>query len=106
MKRGWRLLGVLLAGTRCSSSSAKPPVDAGGAASATADAAPAAPDGAVESDAAADTAADAGSEGTDATLAGASTWTGIYDDLFTNPANPSNCMGSSCHDPGIQKGID
>jgi len=106
MKRGWRLVGVLLAGTSCSSSSAKPPVDAGDAAGATADAAPAAPDAAVEPDAAADTATDGGSEGTDATLAGASTWTGIYDDLFTNAANPSNCMGSSCHDPGIQKGID
>jgi hypothetical protein len=108
MKRGWWLVGVLLAWTSCSSSSAKPPVDA----AATADAAPAAPDGSAGSDAAVDTAAatdgaaDAGSDGTDATLAAASTWTGIYDDFFTNPANPSNCMGSSCHDPGIQKGID
>ena len=108
MKRGWWLVGVLLAWTSCGSSSAKPPVDA----AATADAAPAAPDGSAGSDAAVDTvaatdgAADAGSDGTDATLAAASTWTGIYGDLFTNPANPSNCMGLSCYDPGIQKGID
>jgi hypothetical protein len=37
---------------------------------------------------------------------GAPTWTGIYADLFTNPTFASNCMGSSCHDPGIQHGID
>ena len=34
------------------------------------------------------------------------TWTGIYQDLFVNNGNPSNCMGASCHDPGTEKGID
>ncbi len=42
----------------------------------------------------------------DASGVGAPTWTGIYADLFTNPTSASNCMGSSCHDPGIQHGID
>ena len=41
----------------------------------------------------------------DALLAGA-TWTSIYQTILVNPSNPSNCMGSSCHDPGIQKGVD
>jgi len=34
------------------------------------------------------------------------TWSGIYQDLLVNQSYPSNCTGSSCHDPGIEKGID
>jgi hypothetical protein len=41
----------------------------------------------------------------DAVVAGA-TWTAIYGSLLSNASYPSNCTGSACHDPGIQKGID
>ena len=34
------------------------------------------------------------------------TWSGIYQNLLVNQSYPSNCTGSSCHDPGIEKGID
>lgn len=34
------------------------------------------------------------------------TWTAIYQNLLINQRNPSNCTGSSCHDPGTQKGLD
>ena len=34
------------------------------------------------------------------------TWSGIYQDLLVNQSYPSNCTGSSCHDPGIEKGLD
>jgi len=34
------------------------------------------------------------------------TWNGIYQDLLVNQSYPSNCTGSSCHDPGIEKGLD
>ena len=34
------------------------------------------------------------------------TWSGIYQTLLVNQSYPSNCTGSSCHDPGIEKGID
>jgi hypothetical protein len=42
--------------------------------------------------------------GTDAALP--ATWTGIYQNLLVNQSYPSNCAGSSCHDPGTEKGID
>src|SRR5437764_6660291 len=42
--------------------------------------------------------------GTDA--APAVTWSRIYQTLLVNQSYPSNCTGSSCHDPGIEKGID
>jgi len=34
------------------------------------------------------------------------TWSGIYQNLLVNQSYPSNCTGTSCHDPGIEKGID
>ena len=34
------------------------------------------------------------------------TWTAIYQNLLVNQSYPSNCTGSSCHDPGIEKGLD
>ena len=34
------------------------------------------------------------------------TWSGIYQSLLVNQSYPSNCTGSSCHDPGIEKGLD
>lgn len=42
--------------------------------------------------------------GVDATAA--VTWTAIYQNLLVNQSSPSNCTGSSCHDPGTQKGLD
>jgi hypothetical protein len=42
--------------------------------------------------------------GTDA--AAPATWTAIYENLLVNQSYPSNCTGASCHDPGIEKGID
>ena len=33
-------------------------------------------------------------------------WTAIYQNLLVSQSNPSNCTGSSCHDPGTQKGFD
>jgi hypothetical protein len=50
------------------------------------------------------TAKDAG--GGDAVSAYAATWTDIYNKMLNNPQYPSNCMGSPCHDPGTQKGLD
>jgi len=34
------------------------------------------------------------------------TWTSIYQTLLVNTSYASNCTGSSCHDPGTQKGVD
>jgi|tagenome__1003787_1003787.scaffolds.fasta_scaffold20626141_1 hypothetical protein len=34
------------------------------------------------------------------------TWSGIYQTLLVNQSYPSNCTGASCHDPGIEKGLD
>ena len=34
------------------------------------------------------------------------TWTDLYRSLFDNPSYPSNCMGSGCHDPGSEKGVN
>jgi len=34
------------------------------------------------------------------------TWSRIYQTLLVNQSYPSNCTGASCHDPGIEKGID
>jgi hypothetical protein len=34
------------------------------------------------------------------------TWSAIYNNLLVNQSYPSNCTGSSCHDPGSEKGID
>ena len=34
------------------------------------------------------------------------TWSTVYGQLLVNPSYPSNCTGSSCHDPGVEKGID
>jgi hypothetical protein len=36
----------------------------------------------------------------------APTWSAIYSQFFANPSYPSNCLGSGCHAPGTQKGID
>jgi hypothetical protein len=33
-------------------------------------------------------------------------WSAIYQTLLVNQGYPSNCTGSSCHDPGIEKGLD
>lgn len=42
--------------------------------------------------------------GTDA--APPATWSGIYQNLLVNQGYPSNCTGASCHDPGLEKGLD
>jgi hypothetical protein len=34
------------------------------------------------------------------------TWSAIYQSLLVNQSYPSNCTGSSCHDPGTEKGLD
>jgi len=34
------------------------------------------------------------------------TWSAVYGQLLVNPSYASNCTGSACHDPGIEKGID
>src|SRR5579885_1201207 len=44
-------------------------------------------------------------DGGDAATA-APSWSRIYSQLFVNSSYPSNCAGATCHDPGIQKGID
>ena len=36
----------------------------------------------------------------------AATWSTVYGQLLVNPSYASNCTGSACHDPGIEKGID
>lgn len=36
----------------------------------------------------------------------APTWSAIYGQFLVNASYPSNCTGSACHDPGIEKGID
>jgi hypothetical protein len=108
---GW-FVGVLVALGGCGSNSVIAPPDGGdalndaGVTNDTADAAgatDAAADTRTPSDGAGDAVADSRP---DAPGVGAVTWSGIYGDLFTNPTHPSNCMGSSCHDPGVQKGID
>lgn len=33
-------------------------------------------------------------------------WSTVYSQLLVNPSYASNCTGSSCHDPGVEKGID
>ncbi len=49
---------------------------------------------------------DAGPPGAGMDAAPVATWSGIYQNLLVNQSNPSNCTGASCHDPGIQKGLD
>lgn len=34
------------------------------------------------------------------------TWSSVYSQLLVNPGYASNCTGSACHDPGIEKGLD
>ncbi len=56
-------------------------------------------------DAAAERTASADGGGSDAAAA-TPTWSAIYAQLLVNAGYPSNCMGSGCHDPGVEKGID
>ena len=117
MKRvGW-FVGAFLAWSGCGSNGANAPLDSGVPIDASvapdtraadrAGGVDAAADATTVSDGPGDGGAAGGSDAlADALVAGAATWTGIYGDLFANPASPSNCMGSSCHNPGIQKGID
>jgi hypothetical protein len=49
-------------------------------------------------------AADLDGPGADATATTAA-WSAIYGQLVS-PGYPSNCAGSDCHDPGVQKGLD
>ena len=34
------------------------------------------------------------------------TWSAIYQNLLVNQNKPANCAGASCHDPGVEKGLD
>jgi hypothetical protein len=123
MKPAWWMVAALLAWGACGSDNATSPSD-GGTLDAARDGADtgAVPDSGVSADGLVDTGAsrdvaDTGAaDAADATqaaddgggdaLVASPTWSGIYADLFVNPAYASNCMGSSCHDPGTQKGID
>ncbi len=38
--------------------------------------------------------------------AAAPTWSEVYSQILVNGSSPSNCLGSACHDPGVEKGLD
>ncbi|HLK92699.1 MAG TPA: hypothetical protein VKZ18_22590 [Polyangia bacterium] len=98
----WRLVcGACLVAGACGGTSAPVTADAAphGPVPLVADAAPA------RVDAAANPTARADAAGPEAQSA-AATWSAIYAQLLVNASYPSNCMGSGCHDPGVEKGID
>ena len=101
----WKLVcGACLVGGACGGTSAPVAVDASPrAAPATTDAAPAAAPAHLDAAPAPTVTADGGGPGQSSP---APTWSAIYAQLLVNASSASNCMGSGCHDPGIEKGID
>jgi hypothetical protein len=97
----WKLVvGMAVAGAACGGSTASDPLDAAvHTAPALVDAHPS------EVGSPGDGATAADGPGAEAS-AGAPTWTAIYGQLLVNAGYPSNCLGSGCHDPGVEKGID
>ena len=103
MKLGRMLWGLTVVGVGCgSSATVSPPVDAAAhtAPAAAMDAHAADLGAAVDAKAAVRDAASADQS------AGAPTWSTVYSQLLVNPSYASNCTGSACHDPGVEKGID
>jgi hypothetical protein len=103
MKLWWLMCGACLVGGACGGTSAPVAADASTRAAqpAVTDAAPAP----ARLDAAADGTASSNGGGPDASPA-SPTWSAIYAQLLVNASYPSNCTGSACHDPGVEKGID
>jgi len=99
MKIGWWVLGVALGCATCGSGAGTPAVIDASPAATTAMNVHASDGGAADRH----TTSDGSS--TDLPEA-APTWSAIYSQLLVNAGSPSNCMGSGCHDPGVEKGID
>jgi hypothetical protein len=102
MKLGMLLWGLTVLGLGCGGSSGvSPAVDAAAPTGvATMDAHPPDLGGAVGAKVATPDAASADQS------AAVPTWSTVYRQLLVNPSYASNCTGSSCHDPGVEKGLD
>lgn len=99
MKIWWLVWGVALGCAACGSGAGTPAVIDASPAATTAMNVRASDGGAADRNMTSD------GPGTDLPDA-APTWSAIYSQLLVNASSPSNCMGSGCHDPGVEKGID